>query len=222
MIITAGPPGEQLCWSEPWMRFSARTRRWCSSRYWDARSAALIALVHALRCEHQIVDPRPYGLSKRQLRARAGNVAKGSWASEAVRTAITEIIAAVAATTAAAAAAGGANSAVCAAPRARQAPAGLDGQPGLRGERARPESSFPKTTLLVSELWLTPAPAPSWTATPRPPAREPLLPIRHLCPHRPFERAAAPRRCMPRWPARSHPLRQPPHRFPRRTTAARR
>ena len=25
MIITAGPPGEQLCWSEPWTGFSART-----------------------------------------------------------------------------------------------------------------------------------------------------------------------------------------------------
>jgi hypothetical protein len=73
----------------------------------DARSAALIALVHALRCEHQIVDPRPYGLSKRQLRARAEEIAQGNWASEAVRTAIAEIIAAVAATTAGAAAAGG-------------------------------------------------------------------------------------------------------------------
>ena len=73
----------------------------------DARSAALIALLHALRCEHKIVDPGPYGLSKRQLRARAEEIAKSSWASEAVRTAITEIIAAVAATTAAAAAAGG-------------------------------------------------------------------------------------------------------------------
>jgi hypothetical protein len=73
----------------------------------DARGAALIALVHALRCEHQIVDSRPYGLSKRQLRARAEEIAKGNWASEAVRAAITEIIAAVAATTAAAAAVGG-------------------------------------------------------------------------------------------------------------------
>jgi hypothetical protein len=73
----------------------------------DARSAALIALLHALRCEHKIVDPRPYGLSRRQLRARAEEIAKSSWTSEAVREAITEIIAAVAATTAAAAAVGG-------------------------------------------------------------------------------------------------------------------
>jgi len=51
----------------------------------DARSAALIALLHALRCEHQIFDPRPYGLSKRQLRAQAEEIAKSSWASEAIR-----------------------------------------------------------------------------------------------------------------------------------------
>jgi hypothetical protein len=73
----------------------------------DARSAALIALLHALQCEHKIVDPRPYGLSKRQLRVRAEEIAKSSWASEAVQKAITEIIAAVAAASAAAAAAGG-------------------------------------------------------------------------------------------------------------------
>ena len=70
----------------------------------DARSAALIALLHALRCEHKIVDPRHYGLSKRHLRARAEEIATGNWAAEAVRKAIEEIIAAVAATSAAAAA----------------------------------------------------------------------------------------------------------------------
>jgi hypothetical protein len=70
----------------------------------DARTAALIALVHALRCEHKIVDPRQYGLSKRELRARAEQIAKGNWASEAVRKAIDEMIAAVVAATSAAAA----------------------------------------------------------------------------------------------------------------------
>jgi len=78
----------------------------------DARSAALIALMHTLKCERQIVDPGAYGLSKQQLRARAEEIAQDSWASEAVRKAIAEIIAAVAATSAAAA--GGANMAVCA------------------------------------------------------------------------------------------------------------
>jgi len=73
----------------------------------DARSAALIALLHALRCEHKIVDPRHYGLSRRQLRARAEEIGTGNWASEAVRKAIGEIIAAVAATSAAAAASAG-------------------------------------------------------------------------------------------------------------------
>ena len=70
----------------------------------DARDA-LIALLHALRCEDKIVDPGQYGLSKRELRARAEEVAKGNWASEAVRRAIDEMMAAVAAASAAATAA---------------------------------------------------------------------------------------------------------------------
>ncbi|HUZ37003.1 MAG TPA: GPP34 family phosphoprotein [Streptosporangiaceae bacterium] len=73
----------------------------------DPRSAALIALLHALRCEHKVVDPRRYGMSRRQLRARAGEIATGNWASEAVRKAIDEMIAAIAAAGAASAAAGG-------------------------------------------------------------------------------------------------------------------
>jgi len=65
----------------------------------DTRSAALIALLHALRCEHKVVDPEPYGLSKRQLAARAGEIAQGNWASGAVRKAIDEMNAAVIAAT---------------------------------------------------------------------------------------------------------------------------
>ena len=71
----------------------------------DERTAALIALLHALKREHKVVDPGPYQLSRRQLRARAGDIAQGDWASEAVRKAIDEMIAAVAAATAAAPAA---------------------------------------------------------------------------------------------------------------------
>ena len=71
----------------------------------DERTAALIALLHALKCEHKVVDPRPYQLSRRQLRARAGEIAQGNWASEAVRKAIDEMIAAIAAASAAATAA---------------------------------------------------------------------------------------------------------------------
>lgn len=70
----------------------------------DARTAALIALAHALRCEHKIVDPAQAGLSRRELRARAQQVANGSWASEAVRKAIDEMTAAAAAAISAAAA----------------------------------------------------------------------------------------------------------------------
>lgn len=61
----------------------------------DARSAALISLVHALRCEHKVVDPELHDLSKRELRARAEAIAKGDWASAAVRRTIEEMNAAV-------------------------------------------------------------------------------------------------------------------------------
>ena len=60
----------------------------------DERTAALIALLHALKCEHKVVDPRSYQLSRRQLRRRAAEIAQGNWASEAVRKAIDEEIAA--------------------------------------------------------------------------------------------------------------------------------
>ena len=74
----------------------------------DTRTAALIALVHAVGCEDKIVDPRQYGLSRRELRERAEEIAKDNWASEAVRKAIEQMMAAVtAATTAAATAAAG-------------------------------------------------------------------------------------------------------------------
>jgi hypothetical protein len=73
----------------------------------DQRTAALIALLHAVKCEHKVVDPRPYQLTRRQLRARAEEIAQGNWASEAVRKAIDEMIAAVAAASAAATAASG-------------------------------------------------------------------------------------------------------------------
>jgi hypothetical protein len=72
----------------------------------DARTAALIALLHVLRCEHKIIDPQHHQLSKRQLRARAEEVAMDSWASEAVRKAISEMVAATAAAVTAAASSG--------------------------------------------------------------------------------------------------------------------
>ena len=68
----------------------------------DARTAALIALLYALKCEHKIIDPGPYGLSRRQLAARAEEIAQGNWASGAVRKAIDEMNAAVIAATTAA------------------------------------------------------------------------------------------------------------------------
>lgn len=65
----------------------------------DARSAVLIAILHALRCEHKIVDRRLYGVSKRGLRARAQQIADGDWAavsgSETVSEMITAVVAAI-------------------------------------------------------------------------------------------------------------------------------
>ena len=58
----------------------------------DARTAALIALVHAVGRVDKIVDARQHGLSKQELRARAAAIAKGNWASEAVRKAIQEMM----------------------------------------------------------------------------------------------------------------------------------
>jgi hypothetical protein len=63
----------------------------------EARTAALISLLHALRCEGKVADAGDHGLSKRELRKRAGEIAKGSWASEAVRKAIDDTTAALAA-----------------------------------------------------------------------------------------------------------------------------
>ena len=72
----------------------------------DQHTAALIALLHALKCEHKIAEPRRYGISRRQLRARAGEIAQGNWAADAVRKAIEEMTAAVASAAAAAATGG--------------------------------------------------------------------------------------------------------------------
>jgi hypothetical protein len=66
----------------------------------DTRTGALIALVHAVGCVDKVVDPRHYGLSRRELRARAKEIAEGNWASEAVRTTIEEMMAAIPAATA--------------------------------------------------------------------------------------------------------------------------
>jgi hypothetical protein len=82
VIITDRPLGEQLCWSEPWMRFSARTvavrhgRRmlWCSAdercrgfRPWYASGPPPTSTAHASGSA-----PRPgrYGRLKTTIRSR--------------------------------------------------------------------------------------------------------------------------------------------------------
>jgi hypothetical protein len=70
----------------------------------DHHTALLISLVHAVKAEHKVVDgPR------RQLRARAAEVAAGDWAGPAVRKAVQAVQSSVAAAVAVSAAAAGAS-----------------------------------------------------------------------------------------------------------------
>jgi hypothetical protein len=59
------------------------------------RDGSLIALLHALRATHKVVDPRNHGVRRRDLDRRAKEVAEGSWGSEAVRQVLDEMTAAV-------------------------------------------------------------------------------------------------------------------------------
>lgn len=72
------------------------------------RDAALIALLHAVRSTHRVVDPSEHGLRRRDLDRRAKEIAEGDWGSKAVRDAIDAMLAVVtvAATTASIGAAG--------------------------------------------------------------------------------------------------------------------
>jgi Golgi phosphoprotein 3 (GPP34) len=66
----------------------------------DQRLALLISLLHAVKAEHKIVEG-----NRRELRARAAEVASGDWAGEAVRKAVqavqTSVLVAIGAATAA-------------------------------------------------------------------------------------------------------------------------
>jgi Golgi phosphoprotein 3 (GPP34) len=61
----------------------------------DLRGGALIALLHALRSTHKVVDPQEHGLKRRELDRRAEEIAQGSWGSDAVREAVDAMTAAV-------------------------------------------------------------------------------------------------------------------------------
>jgi Golgi phosphoprotein 3 (GPP34) len=71
------------------------------------RVGALISLLHALKRVEKVVDPNTVGVTKRELKANAKQIAEGNWASEAVRGAIDQMIAAMAAATSSSAAAAG-------------------------------------------------------------------------------------------------------------------
>jgi hypothetical protein len=76
----------------------------------EPRDGALIALLHALRSTHKVVDPRPHDLRRKELDRRAKEVAEGNWGSTAVREAIDAMMAAVMVAVTASTAAAGAGS----------------------------------------------------------------------------------------------------------------
>ena len=61
----------------------------------DPRTGALVALLHALRSTHKVVDPKEHDLKRRELDRRAKEIAEGSWGSTAVREAMDAMLAAV-------------------------------------------------------------------------------------------------------------------------------
>ena len=54
----------------------------------DARTRALVSLLHALKAVDKAVDPNSVGLSKRELNLSAQRIAEGDWVGKAVRSAI--------------------------------------------------------------------------------------------------------------------------------------
>lgn len=72
----------------------------------EARTAALVSLLLALRSVHKVVRPKDHGMSRRDLDRRAKEIAEGDWGSAAVRKAVDAMAAAtMAAVTAATSAA---------------------------------------------------------------------------------------------------------------------
>ncbi|MEP7091142.1 MAG: GPP34 family phosphoprotein, partial [Nocardioidaceae bacterium] len=61
----------------------------------EPRDGALVALLHALRATHKVVDPKAHDLRRKELDRRAKEIAEGSWGSQAVRDAIDAMMAAV-------------------------------------------------------------------------------------------------------------------------------
>ncbi len=76
----------------------------------QARTAALVSLLRALRVVHKLVPPRHHAVGRRELDRRAKEIAEGDWGSDAVRAAVNAMnaatMAAVTAATSAAASGG--------------------------------------------------------------------------------------------------------------------
>jgi len=48
----------------------------------DPRAAALVSLLHALKSDHRIVDPKEYSLTRMELQVTAKELSESDWASE--------------------------------------------------------------------------------------------------------------------------------------------
>ena len=101
--VTTWPPADRGPADELRARVAAVLR---DGQRPDPRTALLVSLLHAVKAEHKVVDgPR------RQLRARAAEVAEGDWAGDAVRKAVqavqTSVVTAVTASAVAASSASG-------------------------------------------------------------------------------------------------------------------
>jgi hypothetical protein len=62
----------------------------------DARTRALVALLHALKAVDAVIAPASLGVSKRELNANARRIGEDSWGAQAVREAIDALNAAAA------------------------------------------------------------------------------------------------------------------------------
>jgi hypothetical protein len=63
----------------------------------DPRAAALVSLLHALKSDHRIVDPKEYSLTRMELQVTAKELSESDWASEAACEAVEAMMAGVAA-----------------------------------------------------------------------------------------------------------------------------
>lgn len=84
------------CWPAWDVRAEAEVRRRVGDSLMlgltpEPRTAALVAFLHALRVEHKVFDPQPFGLTRRDLRKRSALMGTREWAAWATTRAISRV-----------------------------------------------------------------------------------------------------------------------------------